>query len=83
MDDAKEIKEEENIKNENDNKNGSENTLSILEDKLPSKLIVIPVMGKPLFPGLYAPFPIPPIYLYPTIREMTEEFRPMIFIKSE
>ena len=61
MDDAKEIKEE-NIKNENDNKNGSENTLSILEDKLPSRLIVIPVMGKPLFPGLYAPFPIPPIH---------------------
>ena len=61
MDEAKEIKEE-NIKNENDNKSGSENTLSILEDKLPSRLIVIPVMGKPLFPGLYAPFPIPPIH---------------------
>ena len=37
------------------------NSISILEDKLPSKLIIIPVMGKPLFPGLYAPFPIPPM----------------------
>ena len=54
---AKEIKEKE-IKNENN----SENTLSILEDKLPSRLIIIPVIGKPLFPGLYAPFPIPPTY---------------------
>ena len=63
MADEKEIKkEEENIKNENDNKNVSENTLSILEDKLPSRLIIIPVIGKPLFPGLYAPFPIPPIH---------------------
>lgn len=61
MDEAKEIKEE-NINNENDNKSGSENTLSILEDKLPSRLIIIPVIGKPLFPGLYAPFPIPPAY---------------------
>lgn len=51
----------EEIENNNrDNEN--ENTLSILEDKLPSRLIIIPVMGKPLFPGLYAPFPIPPIY---------------------
>lgn len=52
------IEEIENNNRDNDN----ENTLSILEDKLPSRLIVIPVMGKPLFPGLYAPFPIPPIY---------------------
>lgn len=37
-------------------------SISILEDKLPSKLIIIPVMGKPLFPGLYAPFPIPPMH---------------------
>lgn len=52
------IEEIENNNRDNDN----ENTLSILEDKLPSRLIIIPVMGKPLFPGLYAPFPIPPIY---------------------
>ena len=55
MNDIKETKEikEKEIKNENN----SENTLSILEDKLPSRLIIIPVIGKPLFPGLYAPFP--------------------------
>ena len=60
MNDIKETKEikEKEIKNENN----SENTLSILEDKLPSRLIIIPVIGKPLFPGLYAPFPIPPAY---------------------
>ena len=60
MNDIKETKEikEKEIKNEN----SSENTLSILEDKLPSRLIIIPVIGKPLFPGLYAPFPIPPAY---------------------
>ena len=60
MNDIKETKEikEKEIKNENN----SENTLSILEDKLPSRLIIIPVIGKPLFPGLYAPFPIPPTY---------------------
>ena len=49
MNDIKETKEieEKEIKNENN----SENTLSILEDKLPSRLIIIPVIGKPLFPG--------------------------------
>ncbi|WP_028328743.1 endopeptidase La [Brachyspira alvinipulli] len=44
-----------------ENKN-NDNTVSIVEDKLPSRLIIIPVMGKPLFPGLYAPFPIPPMH---------------------
>ena len=61
MADTREKEEIENNKN-NNRDNANENTLSILEDKLPSRLIIIPVMGKPLFPGLYAPFPIPPIY---------------------
>ena len=45
--------------NDNKNKKKEDNKVSIVEDKLPSRLIIIPVMGKPLFPGLYAPFPIP------------------------
>ncbi|WP_300755918.1 endopeptidase La [uncultured Brachyspira sp.] len=48
-------------KNSDNKENKKEdNTVSIVEDKLPRRLIIIPVMGKPLFPGLYAPFPIPP-----------------------
>ena len=50
-------KNSDNKKNKN-----NDNTVSIVEDKLPSRLIIIPVMGKPLFPGLYAPFPIPPMH---------------------
>ena len=57
------IEKNENIENEtietNNDNNNSDNAVSIVEDKLPSRLIIIPVMGKPLFPGLYAPFPIP------------------------
>ena len=52
-----ENKENRTIEKEQDN--NSDNAISIVEDKLPSRLIIIPVMGKPLFPGLYAPFPIP------------------------
>ena len=50
------------IDKNSDNKENKkdDNTVSIVEDKLPRRLIIIPVMGKPLFPGLYAPFPIPP-----------------------
>ena len=48
------------INKNSDNKTNEDNTVSIVEDKLPRRLIIIPVMGKPLFPGLYAPFPIPP-----------------------
>ena len=48
------------INKNSDNKKNEDNTVSIVEDKLPRRLIIIPVMGKPLFPGLYAPFPIPP-----------------------
>ena len=48
-------------KNSDNKENKKEdNRVSIVEDKLPRRLITIPVMGKPLFPGLYAPFPIPP-----------------------
>ena len=60
------IEKNENIENKTEDKtietnqeNDSDNAVSIVEDKLPSRLIIIPVMGKPLFPGLYAPFPIP------------------------
>ncbi|MCZ9850351.1 endopeptidase La [Brachyspira hyodysenteriae] len=53
-------KDIDNNKNSDNNKNKKEdNIVAIVEDKLPSRLIIIPVMGKPLFPGLYAPFPIP------------------------
>ncbi|MEI0526910.1 endopeptidase La [Brachyspira murdochii] len=48
-------------KNSDNKENKKEDSkVSIVEDKLPRRLIIIPVMGKPLFPGLYAPFPIPP-----------------------
>lgn len=61
--------ENNNLNNENsneinseNNKNNEKNTVIVLEDKLPTRLIVIPVMGKPLYPGLYSPFPIPQIH---------------------
>ena len=56
----KDIDNKKNSDNK-ENKNNN-NTVAIVEDKLPSRLIIIPVMGKPLFPGLYAPFPIPPMH---------------------
>lgn len=54
----KNSEKEDKLNKYTDNKK-NDNTVSIVEDKLPSRLIIIPVMGKPLFPGLYAPFPIP------------------------
>lgn len=65
--------ENENINNGNTNNdnineevtnngNNEEKTVIVLEDTLPTRLIVIPVMGKPLFPGLYSPFPIPAMH---------------------
>ena len=52
--------EKDKLNIDKNNKKKDDNTVAIIGDKLPSRLIIIPVMGKPLFPGLYAPFPIPP-----------------------
>ena len=60
-------------KNSDNKENKKEdNRVSIVEDKLPRRLIIIPVMGKPLFPGLYAPFPIPPQHAEAVNKAITE-----------
>ena len=58
MDDLENINiiDEINIKNEKSN-------VIIIEDSLPHKLTVIPIKSKPLFPGLYSPFPVPAKYI--------------------
>lgn len=41
---------------ENTNNVENESGVVVIEDKLPSRLIVLPIKTKPLFPGLYTPF---------------------------
>ncbi len=45
-----------------DNKKENEGGVIVLDDRLPVRLIVIPIVGKPLFPGLYAPIIIPAVH---------------------
>ena len=63
----------ENNNNENNVQDDSFNPVVLLEDKLPTHLIVIPILTKPLFPGLYAPFQISEIHVPAVERAINEQ----------
>lgn len=63
---------ENNNANNNKNNNDDLNAMLVVEENLPRHLIVIPLLSKPLFPGLYSPFPVSAEYAA-TVKKAIEE----------
>jgi len=61
------------MENNNNNSSNSSNSVVLIEDRLPTHLIVIPVLTKPLFPGLYAPFQISEVHVPAVERAINEQ----------